>query len=334
MLETAKETSFLLQQKISIEHLPFRPARGLSSPHIQTILPIFLSKRGKEPSFAPYFIQLEDGDALYCKISTPATWRPQDQTILMLHGLAGSDNSLYMVRMSRKFYQAGYRVLRINLRGSGQGIHFARRPYHGGTSHDVLQVIKTLKRQMPESPLVLIGFSLGGNIALKLLGELGENALALIDMVIAICAPIDLAQTMELLFHRSNHFYHQYYIKALKQMVGSRWIGKRKIHSLRDFDHQVTAPQWGFRDAFDYYQQCSAKFFLPHIRQNCHLIFAADDPFIDYRAAIQNSLSSNVKIWLSQYGGHMGFWGWAGKEHGYNWLDALLLKFAKKDFII
>lgn len=319
------KTSFSAYQRITIENLSFRPAPGSASPHIQTIIPALFSKGGEEPPSAPFFIRLTDGDSLYCKMSTPFAWHPLQKTILMLHGMLGSDSAAYMIRMSRKFYQAGYRVLRLNLRGSGQGIHFARRPYHAGASHDVLQAIQTLKTQAPKSPLVLIGFSLGGNIVLKLLGELSEKASVLIESAISVCAPVDLKQTVELLLRRSNHFYHRYYVKGLKRQ-GSIWIGKHSIKSIIDYDNIVTAPQWGYRDAFDYYQKCSSKDFLPDIHQNCHLIFTVDDPFVNYQPAIQHPLSPTIKIWLSRYGGHMGFLGWAGKEHGYNWLDALLLK--------
>lgn len=317
------------QSALSIRTLTFSPPLGFASPHIQTILPVFLNKSGEEPPSVPFFIKLEDGDALFCKMSTPPMWKPNHKTIFLLHGLSGSDSSTYMIRMSRKLYQAGYRSLRINLRGSGQGVDFAKRPYHGGTSPDIIQAIRILKKEIPQSPFVLIGFSLGGNIALKLMGELGEKASDMIETAIAVCPPIDLEQTMRLLCQGANQIYHRYYLKELKR-IGSRWIGKNVIRSLLDFDNIVTASHWGYRDAFDYYQQCSSLYFLSSIRQSCHLIFSLDDPFVNCRCAMQYSLSPKVKIWLSQYGGHMGFWGWAGKEHGYHWLDALLLKLVKE----
>ncbi len=308
-----------------IKTLPFQPAAGLSSPHLQTILPSLLGRGGIEPPSSHFFISLEDGDMLCSKMSIPPHWKPHQKTIVLLPGLGGSDASDYIVRISRKFYERGYRILRLNLRGSVSGVEFAQRPYHGGTSQDILQVVQTLKRQTPQSPILLIGFSLGGNIILKLLGELGEQASSLIEMAIAICTPIDLKQTMDLLSIGINRLYHRYYVRKLQQ-IASRWIGKHSIRSLLDFDNLVTAHYWGYRDAFDYYQQCSSKFFLPDIRGSCHLIFSADDPFVDYRAALQYPLSSAVNIWLSQQGGHMGFWGWSGRQHGYNWLDAFLIK--------
>jgi len=285
----------------------------------------FFGETGTAPPFTPFLVDLEDGDVLYCKLSTPPKWTPNQCTIVLVHGLGGTDSSSYMIRMSRKFYTKGYRCLRMNLRGTGEGVHLAKRPYHGGTSHDVLKAVQSLKAQTPESSIILMGFSLGGNIILKLMGELKEKALGLVDMALTICAPLDLGQTMEFLLNPSNRFYHQYYVKSLKQYAG-RWIRKDSIRTIRDFESLITAPLWDFSDVFDYYQQCSSKFFLSGIQQNCHLIFAKDDPFINYHLALQPSLSSKVKIWLSEYGGHMGFWGWAGKEHRYHWLDALLLK--------
>lgn len=312
-------------QKSPIEILPFLPSPGMRSSHLQTILPTLLNQGGEEPPSAPFFIQLEDGDSLYCKMATPVAWKPDQLTILLLHGLTGSDSTGYMVRMSRKFYQAGYRSLRINLRGVGPGVQFAQRPYHGGVSQDILQLIQTLKKQTPDSPLILIGFSVSGNIILKLLGELGEKASHLIETAITICTPVDLAETTGLLFKNSNRIYQFYYVRELRR-VGARWLGKNSIQSVIDYDNIVTAPIWGYQDAADYYRQCSSLSFLPEIRIPCHLILSEDDPFVNYQTAIQNSLSSHIKIWLSPYGGHMGFFGWAGKEHGYHWLDAFLLK--------
>lgn len=315
----------------SIETLPFIPPRGLANRYIQTILPFLFSTQGEECPYKPYIIQLEDGDSLFCKMSTPPNWKTHQKTILILHGLGGTDASDYMIRMSRKFYQAGYRSLRINLRGSGQGLEFAQRPYHAGLSHDILQLVQTLNRQDPQSQLVLIGYSLGGNVVLKLLGELGERSDSLIETAIAICSPIDLAQSMKLLSKRSNQIFHYYYVNRLRR-IGSRWIGNRTINSIVDFDNIVIAPIWGYRDAWDYYCRNSSISFLPSIRNPCHLIFAADDPFVNYPLSVE-PLSSKIKIWLSQYGGHMGFWGWAGKEHGYNWLDGFLLKLVNSEQI-
>lgn len=329
MLKTIESES-LIKRKRVIEHLPFRPLPGFSSPHLQTVLPTFFSQAGEAPPSAPFLVSLEDGDTLYCRISSPLSWKPQDKTVILVHGLGGdADTSNYMVRMSRKLYRSGYRSIRMNLRYAGEGNQYAKRPYHGGTSHDLLALVRALKDQSPQSPITIIGYSLGGNITLKMVGELKEKAHSLIEMVIAVCAPIDLQHTMELLKHPTNQLYHRYYVKALRK-VGQPWIGKQSVKSILDFDNVVTAPQWGFKDAFDYYRQCSSQYFLSGIQQTCHLIFAEDDPFIDYRPALKQLHSPNMKLWLSPHGGHMGFWGWAGKEHRHYWLDRFLLKIIRE----
>lgn len=307
-----------------VEHLPFRPLWGLASPHVQTVVSLLLSTAGPEPPFSSFPVSLDDGDILHCMLSTPPTWTNAQKTVLLIHGLGGSHASGYMIRLSRKFYEKGFRILRINLRGVGTSAGLVQRPYHGGTSHDVLQVVQAIKNETPTSPLVLIGFSLGGNIALKLAGELEEKGIDLLDQIISVCAPIDLEHATTTLLNSSNRLYNQYYVKGLKQL-GDRWIGKQPIRNIIDFDHAVTAPQWGFKDAFDYYRQCSSCFLLPKISVPCNLIFCADDPFIDYRAALKQPLCPTTKISLSQHGGHMGFLGWAGPEHRYFWLDHHLL---------
>jgi len=310
----------------AIQILPFRPLRGLSSPHLQTILPILFAKSGQEAPSAPFVIQLSDGDALYTRFSTPPYWKPNQKTIVLLHGLGGSDSSAYMIRFSRKLYLEGYRTVRINLRGSGKGVNYANRPYNGGTSRDILESLQTIKMQTPESPLILIGYSLGGNITLKLLGEMGDMASNLIEAAVAVCPPLDLMRTVELLSTQSNRRYHNYYVKGLRKMC-SRWIKNRTLSSIFDFDNLITAPLWGYQSAEDYYLKCSSLSFIPRIQVPCHIIYSADDPFVDYRPALNLTLSGKVKIWISRYGGHMGFFGWAGKEHGCHWLDAILLKF-------
>lgn len=307
-----------------IEKIAFHPLPGLSSPHMQTVIACF-SKSGVEPPSTPLLVPLSDGDSLCCQLSTPPSWQETQKTIVLIHGLGGSQRSSYMVRLARKFYQTGYRVVRVNLRGNGPGAHLAKRPYHGGTSDDLLSLLQLLKQQNPDSPLHLFGFSLGGNVALKLAGELGEAGPALIKQVIAICPPVDLAHTLNTLMQPHNRWYQRYYLRGLKKL-GARWLDNQRVNSMHEFDNLVTAPQWGFKNGADYYQQCSSCFLLPQVQVDCRILFAADDPFIDYRSVLQTSLPSSVKLWLTPHGGHMGFLGWVGREHRYFWLDKFLLE--------
>ena len=185
-----------MENRQQFKQLSFLPLQGCGSPHIQTFFAGF-SQPGKPPPSLPFLVSLGDGDLLSCQISTPPSWKPTDKTVLLVHGLCGSHESNYMVRLSRKLYKQGYRAVRINLRACGSGHSLARRPYHGGLSQDLLQVLQAMKRQAPDSPMILIGFSLGGNIALKLAGELGRQKL--LTLTIAICSPLNLGHTAHLL---------------------------------------------------------------------------------------------------------------------------------------
>lgn len=313
----------------NIEHLNFRPFPGLASPHLQTFFGTF-SWRGKAPHSVQHFIPLQDGDSLCCEISTPSSWEAHQKTLLLVHGLGGSHASSYMVRLSRQFYEKGYRVVRVNLRGSGSGKHHAQFPYHGGVSQDLLKVIHILKDKSPDSDIILLGFSLGGNIALKLTAELETDPGSLLKHIIAVCPPIDLSGTINLLCSRSNRLYHNYYLKLLKPTAKKWGADSKKIFSMYDFDNQVTAPIWGFKNAEDYYRQSSSCYLLPKIQRNCQILFAKDDPFIDYRSILKEPLPPSVRVFFSEYGGHLGFIGQTEQKRSYFWLDQLLQKWVEQ----
>jgi predicted alpha/beta-fold hydrolase len=310
-----------------IECLPFSPALGLHSSHIQTLLGS-LGNGGTPPPSRQLLIPLEERDLLSCEESIPPQWTPSKKIIVLVHGLAGSHASGYMVRLGGKFYKKGYRVIRVNLRGCGSGKGLTQRPYYGGVSHDIFKVLELLKQRCPEAPVVIIGFSLGGNIVLKLAGELGEMASKFLYRTIAVCPPVHLGRTVHLLDHPSNRLYKRYYLKHLKRQVHP-WTGARKIESGFEYDTHIIAPHWGFRNAEDYYAKCSCQFFIPQIRHSCYVLFTEDDPFIDYRPILNMQIPPSVKISLSPHGGHMGLLSWTGWEHRYFWLDQLLHSWVK-----
>lgn len=307
----------------NLNSLPFVPLPGLSSPHVQTALGCF-SPSGTPPPSEAQLIPLSDGDSLYSAVSTPLLWKPTDKTVIMIHGLGGSHESGYIVRLSRKAYEKGHRVIRLNMRASGTGPTYASRPYHGGISPDLHESLQYIKKQAPESPIYVIGYSLGGNIALKLAGELGESANGLIAMTIAICPPVDLGQTAAILSRPNHQFYNQYYIKNLALQT-AHWTGHLKFSTIYEYDKLVTAPNWNFKSPNDYYKKCSSLYFLPAIKHPTRIIFAADDPFIDYRCCIDEDLPDELSFWISERGGHMGYLGWVKDNYDCFWLDHLLL---------
>jgi predicted alpha/beta-fold hydrolase len=143
----------------------FRPFPCLTHPHLQTIVAAELTW-SREPPSSTHFVELSDGDTIALEVSTPRAWQPNDPTAVLLHGLCGCHRSPYMQRLADKLWRSGLRAVRMNLRGCGSGRGLARYPYHSGRSADVLAVLERLLQTTPQSPVTLIGFSLGGNIVL------------------------------------------------------------------------------------------------------------------------------------------------------------------------
>lgn len=309
----------------TINRLHFQPLRGFSSGHLQTILQVYCPK-GTPPPSQNLLIHLEDDNHLSCEVSTPHDWNPRNQTVALIHGLGGSHQSNYMMRLARKIFLSGQRAVRINLRGCGSGKNLSRLPYNASTSGDIMKVVRQLKKQAPFSEIVLIGFSLGGSIILKLAGELEEQAKNLVRKFIAVCSPIDLVQTVRIMEKKRHALYHKYFLKHLCRQ-SPQWI-QPQVRSMYEFDEQVTAPLWGYQSAYDYYHQCSSHRFLPKIQQKTHILLAEDDPFISLKNLHATQTSEHVQFWVTKHGGHLGFLGKA-PGHQIYWMDYFLLNHLK-----
>jgi predicted alpha/beta-fold hydrolase len=310
----------------------FRPFPLLANPHLQTVVAAHVGLPCAPPSVTR-LVRLPDTDRIALEVSTPTGWRPTDPTVVLLHGVCGSHRSSYMQRLARKLWRRGVRAIRMNMRGCGSGHGLARQPYHGGQSADVLAVLQGLHQDSPRSPTTVIGFSLGGNIVLKLAGELRESAREYLERVIAVCAPADLVAAARLLTQPRNRLYNLYFAKLLVAAAVDRHARFADLPPVRlpagltvyDFDTLYTAPQCGFRDALDYYQRCSAAPLVPQITIPCALLFSADDPVIDATVLDDVALPPNVQVVCTPHGGHMGFLGRPHQGGGYRMLDAQLL---------
>jgi predicted alpha/beta-fold hydrolase len=239
-----------------------------------------------------------------------------------------------MLRLARKLWHCGVQVVCLNLRGCGSGKGLARQPYHSGRSEDVLAVLDDLRQVTPHSPMALLGFSLGGNIVLKLAGELQAAAATYLRQVIAVSPPADLAACARLLAQPANRLYERRFVRLLRTDVldrHARFPDLPRVElpedlSLYAFDNLYTAPQCGFRNADDYYACCSAAPLVPQITIPCHILFAADDPLIDTTVLAGVDLPPTVQITYTTRGGHLGFLGIPGRPGGYRWMDTLLLE--------
>lgn len=310
----------------------FRPFPLLAQHHLQTILGAKLSWPVEPPSVTT-LVRVSDGDQLALAVSTPASWRSEAPTALLIHGLCGCYRSSYMMRLAYKLWRRGTRVIRMNLRGCGSGKGLARQIYHSGRSDDVQAVLEVVRRETPRSPLSLIGFSLGGNLALKLAGELRADVATYLRQVIAVCPPADLAACARLLAQPANRLYERYFMRRLMADVAERHAHFPDLPplclppdlSLYAFDHLYTAPMCGFRNADDYYARCSAAPLVPDITIPCRILFAADDPFIDATVFDGVALPANVQVLCTRRGGHLGFLGTPWGSGGYRWMDTRLL---------
>lgn len=298
------------------------PTTGLSSPHIQTVMAAY-RHAGPVPQTEQWHVTLDDGDILSCAVSVAPNWQKSAKTVVLVHGLGGSEESKYMIRLTRHCYQRGCKVVRVNLRGCGPGKGLAKLPYNAGTSDDILRVLQELKCKESASPIVLMGFSLGGNIVLKLAGELGGRAKGYYEKCIAVSAPLDLAETVHLIEKKRHLIYHRYYLNKIL-LQAAPWV-KQKVRSLYEFDNLVTAPLWGYRGADDYYRSCSSIGFLSKIEHETHILCAEDDPFVNLDRLYGMELSDKLHLYQTKHGGHMGFQGRTEMVFNGHWMDQWLL---------
>jgi hypothetical protein len=316
--------------------LAFDPFPLFADRHAQTIIASQISLAIPSPS-TTRVIALPDGDQLALEVSTPSTWQPTDPTVVLIHGLCGCHASPYMIRMAHKLWSSGIRAVRMNMRGCGSGDSLARQPYHSGRSGDVLAVLADLRHVAPQSPVTAIGFSLGGNLLLKLAGELQTGAATYLKQAIAVSPPADLAASVRTFSQPSNRVYEWRFIRLLKVATAARHarfpdlpaISLPKRLSLYEFDNLYTAPLCGFADADDYYARSSAAPLVPQISIPCRILFAADDPLIDTTTFDAMTLPSNIQVYHTLRGGHLGFLGIPGRPGGYRWMDAQLLDWVR-----
>jgi uncharacterized protein len=296
---------------------PFRAAAWLPSPHGQTIAGRLL-RRARPPAFRRERLELPDGD--FVDLDHPdGPADPEAPVVLLMHGLEGSARRGYAINVYRELARRGVRSVGLNFRScSGEPNRLAR-AYHSGDTADIRHVLQVLAQRHPRSPRGAVGFSLGGNALLKLLGEEGAAARDLVQASVAISVPYDLGAGADFLERtRMGRFYAGRFVRSLVaktrakgDLLGDACDRERLggARTFREFDDAVTAPLNGFRDAADYYRRCSSSHFIPHIRIPTLLLHAADDPFLPPEWFPADAAASNpcVETVLTPAGGHVGF---------------------------
>lgn len=317
---------------------PFYPLLGISKGLNQTIASYYFPYNPFINNSKQHVISLEDGDKIVLVQNSPSQITPRTRTILLVHGLTGSQQSKYLIRAAKYFVASGYRVLRMNLRGCGLGFGLAKHLYHSGRSHDTREVLLWLSKQFPQSPVTLIGFSLGANIVLKMAGEDGPHRSGLVDSLIAVSPPLDLEASVKLLMKKQNRLLNDFFVKSLLndiQKLHAHFPDLPKpqlphIKTVYEFDDYYTAPQSGFKDAHDYYSQSSSGQFLSSITLPTLIMYAKDDPVISRRQFLKLPHHETIHAIITAKGGHVGWLGHTDKWGYYRWMDRVLCKWVNQ----
>jgi predicted alpha/beta-fold hydrolase len=297
----------------------FTPRRWLRGGHLQTLTSFLIQRRFHVPAPEERFIEVAPGVQVLCHCHWQ-TDRANALTIIIVHGLEGSSESQYMLGITEKALAAGMNVIRYNQRNCGGTDGLAPVLYHSGLSTDVATVAREVISRDGVSRLALVGFSMGGNIVLKLAGEWGSHGPPQFRAVAACCPAIDLATSADTLHKPSNRIYEIYFLWALRRrmlqkvrLFPDHFDARRLqgIRSLREFDDKITAHYCGFSGVADYYDRASAAHVVEQIAVPALILHAANDPFIRITTETRRKISSNPNITFVEAddGGHCAFIG-------------------------
>jgi predicted alpha/beta-fold hydrolase len=301
---------------------PFVPL--LRSPHWQTIAGNFWPRTPAD-SGCPIERRLYRTEPdVQVLVQSQRPTGPCKGEIVMVHGLEGSGEAGYMRSLAAAALRAGFAAHRFHMRTCGGTQSLCETLYHAGLTSDLLAVLREMR-----SPVFLVGFSLGGNVVLKLAGELGESAPVLIRGVCAVSTPLDLAACAHRIAQPDNRIYERRFVKRMRtRLAGTGRYNESDLAKLRSvvaIDDRITAPSFGFGNAENYYRTQSAIRYLDSIRVPTLLIQAKDDTFIPFDIYQQKAVHSNpqIKLVATEYGGHLGF---IGRSPHRFWLDETIME--------
>lgn len=314
---------------------PFVPF--FKNPHLATIAGNFWSRPKGElrwPIRADRY-QTEPGIEILVHSQRPDS-EPRGE-LVMVHGLEGSSESGYERSMSYAALDAGFATHRINLRSCGGTESLALSNYHSGQTSDVLYVLRERKRAS-ELPIYLAGFSLGGNVSLKLAGELGESGRDLLAGVCAVSTPIDLGACANALGKPENYLYANRFLARLKEKIRIRQRQAPEIYStehlskvrtIYDFDDYYTARLFGFGTAANYYRTQSSNQYLEKIRVPALVVVAKDDPLVPFAVYDHPAFRENrcLRLLAVEHGGHIGF---ISRRRPRFWLDSVVIEWLEE----
>jgi uncharacterized protein len=321
----------------------FKPAWWLNNAHLQTLYPALMRKSPPPSGLRRERLITPDNDFI------DIDWYGEGNQplVILLHGLTGSSQSGYIKGLQRTLLIQGFRSVALNFRGCSGEYNYSARCYHSGETEDIHFLYQTLRHREPDTPFAVVGFSLGGNVLLKWLGEQG-NKLTLFAAV-AVSVPLVLSTCATKLDNGFSKIYRKNLLRELKHYVLAKQRHLEKLGELQEanrieqlgdlsgiksfwqYDDRVVARLHGFKNVQDYYQRSSSRQFLKSIAIPTLLIQALDDPFMtDEVLPDLGELSSSIHLEITQGGGHVGFIAGENPFKPHYWLEQRIPEFLKQ----
>ncbi len=316
----------------------FEPRRGLANAHLQTIVGNFLPRRPLGFNGISETVEVDpaDGSRVLCHCHwQPAEVRAARLTVILVHGLEGSSESRYILGLSRRAWIAGFNVVRMNMRNCGDSDRLTPTLYHSGLSGDVGAVMRHFTRNLGLERVALVGYSMGGNLVLKLAGE-WSNRPPLVA-VAGVCPVIDLAPSADALHEPANRAYEFHFLRGLMRRFRRKALlfpniyratGIGPVRSIREFDQKIVARYCGFRDADDYYYRAASARVVDGIAVPTLALRALDDPFIRLSSETRAQLVANKNVALVEtaHGGHCAYL-CRGTGDEIHWAEATVVRY-------
>lgn len=320
---------------------PFVPRPALADGHRMTLFgwgnPRYFTSL---PTPTPRYFDVEP-DA---RVLAQCHWQSQPWTrpaLVLLHGLNASSESHYMLGIAAKAFARGMNVVRLNQRNCGDTEHLSRGLFHSGLTADARHLVEELIEVDGLSSIAVAGYSLGGNLALKLAGDYGRQAPRELTAVCAVSPILEIGECVRALERRENWLYEWNFVRDLKRRMRRKnraWPGTfdltrlSRVTTVREFDDAFTAPYFGFKDAEDYYHRASAMRVIDRIRVPTLVITAEDDPFVPAAPFREPTVQNNPAITcvICRHGGHCGFVGPASPGDDGYWAERQIVEFVAR----
>jgi uncharacterized protein len=295
----------------------FEPHRWLTSGHAQTLGAAFVRRTFAVPSGEERLFRVDTWTQLKGICHWQAGKRKDMPVVVVVHGLEGSSDSNYAKGIADKGWTRGFHTIRMNQRNCGGTERLTPTLYNSGLSGDYLAVLEELIEEGFQK-IFFAGYSMGGNLVMKMAGELGESAPKELRGVAGVCPALDLSRCADALEERQNYLYQWHFVRGLMDRYRRKCAlfpdryslnGFGKVRTVREFDDEITAPCFGFKDAEEYYESASAKKVIDKVRVPMLVMTAQDDPFVPYVSFLAAKVDENpvVQFVAPQHGGHCGF---------------------------